>query len=424
MVHYQDADALYYNNPWSYFDIATIFIYTDMEDIVDDINNINPDKPVSLKDIIDVRNPENPDVPQDDDPSGPGGGGGSYSPTGGSGQGGYDPNADPIPVPGLPAGGSTATGSIKSFLVSPTIIQNIFARLWNNSFFDVITWQKIIEEPLDSIVSLHCIPCTPTASGSATIQLGNIDTEVSAPVITNQYVQVDCGTVKIPEYWGSALDYSPYTNKIEIFLPFIGIRPLKPEDVLKQDLKIVYNIDVLTGNMVANIKCGIAVLYKFTGNAKATIPITSRVYSALEAVMKGAGQTVNATANGAMTASARPDATPETIEASAQNAAAGAAISAAINVAMSKVQIQRSGDISGSTGLLDDFTPYIIIHRPIQSLPADFKKFKGYPSNVTAYLSELVGYTEVEYIHLENVTGATDKELNEITALLRGGVII
>ena len=91
---------------------------------------------------------------------------------------------------------------------------------------------------------------------------------------------------------------------------------------------------------------------------------------------------------------------------------------------MSKVNIQRSGDISGSTGLLDDFVPYLIIHRPVQSLAKDFKNFKGYPSNITAKLSTLTGYTEVEYVHLQNITGATDAELVMIERLLKSGVII
>ena len=85
--------------------------------------------------------------------------------------------------------------------------------------------------------------------------------------------------------------------------------------------------------------------------------------------------------------------------------------------------ISRSGDLSGAVGLLDDFLPYLIIHRPIQSLAENFKSFKGYPSNITATLSSLKGYTEVEYIHLKNIK-ATDAEIEEIEALLKEGVII
>lgn len=387
-----------------------IAMYEDLDDLIDQVQQLNPGLPIDKNKIIkkgDINNPT-----QEEDPSGPGGGGGNY-----------DDTSEPVDYPALPTGGAISTGAIKSFLVDDVRIKSVFRRLWNSSLFDVITWQKIIEEPLDAIVSLTVLPCIPTTSGSGHIQLGNIDTEVTAPIINNQYMTIDCGTLKVPEFFGSAMDYSPYV-KVDVFLPFIGVRQLKPEDIIAQTVGIKYNLDILTGNLSASIKCGQSVLYKFQGNCKATVPLTSRIFSALESIMKGAGSVAASYATGAMTASAREGATPETVNNAAVNAATGAAINSAINVAMSKVQIQRSGDISGSTGLLDDFVPYLIIHRPQQSLAQNFKKFKGYPCNISAILSSLTGYTEVEYIHLTGVSEATDAELTEIEALLKSGVII
>ena len=383
--------------------------FDDLDALIASIQAVNPDIPVDLE----IKEGGLDDPPQEDDPSNPGGGGGNF-----------DDRSDPIDFPDLPTGGPISTGSIKAFLVTDTHIKAVFRRLWNNSLFDVTTWQKVLEEPMDAIVSLTCVPIIPTNDATgAHIQLGNIDTEVVAPVITDQYVTIDMGSLTIAEYWGSALDYSPYT-KVDIYIPGCGIRPVKPEDVIGVTLRLKYNIDVLTGNFTASLKCGQSVLYKFQGNFKATVPITSRIYSALESVMKGAGQAATSYATGAMTAEARPDSTPESVNAAATRSAAGAAINSAINVAMSKVQIQRSGDISGSTSLLDDFTPYVIVHRPQQSLASNFKKFKGYPSNISAKLSTLTGYTEVEYIHLTGIDGATDTELKMIEGLLKSGVII
>ena len=387
-----------------------IAMYDDLDTLVDQIQQLNPGLPVDKDNLIKKGGLDDPS--QEDDPSKPGGGGGNY-----------DDSSDPIDYPSLPTGGAISTGSIKSFLVDDVRVKAMFRRLWNSSLFDVITWQKIIEEPLDAIVSLNVIPCVPTTSGSGSIQLGNIDTEVIAPIINNQYMTIDCGSLTVPEFFGSALDYSPYV-KVDCFLPFIGIRPLKPEDVINQTIGIKYNLDILTGNLSASIKCGQSVLYKFQGNCKATVPLTSRIFSALETVMKGAGMVANAYATGAMMASSREGATAETVTNAAVNNAAGAAVNSALNVALSKVQIQRSGDISGSTGLLDDFVPYLIIHRPQQSLAQNFKAFKGYPSNISAILSSLTGYTEVEYVHLTGISGATDAELTEIEALLKSGVII
>ena len=166
-----------------------------------------------------------------------------------------------------------------------------------------------------------------------------------------------------------------------------------------------YNYDILTGNFVAMLKCGQSVLYRYPGNIKEGIPVSARTAEALEQLVKGSLSTAaKAPGNG--------------------TAAAMTGISTAVNVAMSKTHVARSGEISGPAALLDEFVPYLIIHRPKQSLASSFKTQKGYPSNITAVLGTCSGYTEVEYIHLTGIDGATDTELNEIEDLLKKGVII
>ena len=345
--------------------------------------------PTEGYEVGEMPDPDNP--PQEYDPSQPGGGGGNY-----------DPSSDPIDFPGLPTGGALASGSIKAFAVSPGIMVAVFQKLWSTSIFDISNFQKLLEAPLDSLIELLCIPIIPTAGNVASIYLGNFDTEETAPVITSQYVTIDCGSKQVKEFWGSALDYEPYT-RCEIYLPFCGIQHLKTEDVMNKTIHIKYNVDILTGDLIAQIKCGQSVLYKFSGNCKATIPVSAKVMDALRPFVQGnMAMALASTPTGVMTAT----------------------IAAAVNVAMSKTQVQRSGNITGAAGILDDFVPYLIIHRPKQSLARNFNKNKGYPSNITAILSTLHGYTEVQYIHLTGISGATDTELQEIEQLLKSGVII
>lgn len=346
------------------------------------------------------------DPNQDVDPSNTGGGDGEY--TGGAGGGDkgqseYDKNSDPIDFPAVPTGGALSTGAIKGFVVNTSTISAMFNKLWDASAFDIDTLQKLLSEPLDAIISLHVLPFAPSVSADQFIHLGNYDFEntIYAPVVSSQYKIIDCGTLEVKKYWGSALDYSPYT-KVEIYLPFIGIRELKAEDVIGFTLGIKYNVDVLTGDLTCSIKCGMSVLYKFQGNCKATIPLSEQVNTTLATIAKSAG----------------------IVASSAGGGVAGVALSAALNTAMSKVVVNRSGDLSGNAGLLDDFTPYLIIHRPIQSLAKDFRKFKGYPSNITAKLGDLKGYTEVDFINLQNIPNATSAEMAEIKNLLMQGVLL
>lgn len=332
-----------------------------------------------------------------DDPSGPGGGGGNY-----------DNTSDPIDFPDLPTGGALECGAVVAHRVSKQTIEAIMAKLWS---YDVSSlWQKAIEEPMDAIVSLHCLPFSPdVVADPNNIFVGSINTEVTAPKVTSQYKVIDCGTLNIKEYWGSALDYSPYT-RAEIYLPFVGVKDLAIEDVMNSTLQIKYNVDVLTGDCIAFVKCGMSVLYHFSGNCKMGVPLSSKSSNAFPNYMAGVGGIVSAAGAVATGGSSL--------------LIAGATISAASAVAGSKVRTGRGSELTGANSLMDDFIPYIILHRPVQSLAKNYNKFKGYPSNITATLGSLSGYTEVEHVHIKNIPNATDSELEEIKSLLKEGVLL
>ena len=101
----------------------------------------------------------------------------------------------------------------------------------------------------------------------------------------------------------------------------------------------------------------------------------------------------------------------------------GSAVNSALNVACNKLQINKSSNISSNYGYLDVKYPYLIITRPIQSVPSNFKQYYGYPLNITTELNTLSGYTEVEEIHLEGLNLNT-LEMSELDSLLKSGVIL
>lgn len=365
--------------------LGSVWGCADLTDFNSKLNSLAPMPTDPWK----LRDPDDPS--QEVDPSAPGGGGGNM-----------DPSSDPIPFPDLPVGGALLSGAIKAFEVTPTAMTQMFLKLWDTSIFDIATFQKLVEAPLDSLIQLQCVPMDPHTSGTAHIMLGNFDTEAVGSVIDQEYYTIDCGTLTVEEYWGSALDYSPYTSA-EIWVPMVGFRDLDINDIMGKTIHLKYNYSIFDGNLTAQLMCGNAVLYKWPGNVKETIPVTAKVSDALQRIVSGVMGVATAGTGAGM---------------------AAAAIGAAVNVAMSKTHVSRTGEMSGSTGLLDDFMPFLIIHRPIQSLAAGFKSQKGYPSNISSILSACSGYTEVEYIHLTGISGATDTELEEIEQLLKNGVII
>ena len=206
----------------------------------------------------------------------------------GGGGGNYDNTSDPIDFPDLPTNGAIDSGAVVAHRVSYQTLVSIMTDLWDTSLFDMDTWQKAISDPMDAVVSLHALPFSPdVAADTSNLFIGNMDMHVQPPKVTSQYKVIDFTAKKLPEYWGSALDYSPYV-KVEIYLPFIGTETLKTEDVVNSTMTIRYHIDVLTGDCIAFIKCGQSVLYRFKGNCKMPIPLTSQTNSAADGLRRAA----------------------------------------------------------------------------------------------------------------------------------------
>ena len=316
----------------------------------------------------------------------------------------YNPFSDPIDFPGLPTGGSAlSTGFIRVYTPTASQLRSLAGVLWSDDFIDTI--KKIQNDPMEAIISLHSLPVS-IASGTAECRIGNFDTGVTMNTISSQYIKRDLGSIYIPEHWASALDYGPY-NTVDIFLPYVGVRSLQIDDVVGKTLSVEYNIDVLSGATVASIKCGNSVLYTYNTSLIAYHPISQSSYGLLFQSVAGAmGNVLSGAVSGGI------------------GGAVGGGLGSAINVALSKHStVSRGGSIGANSGCLGSFTPYLIIHRPIQSLASGFAHFKGYPSNITATLGSVSGYTEVESIHL-NGFSATDSEKAEIEALLYNGVIL
>lgn len=333
-----------------------------------------------------------------DDPFGPGGDSGT-----GGGGGDFDNTSTPIDIPGLPSVSAASTGFISLFNPSLSQLNDLASYLWSD-LFEIDGWKKLFADPMDAILGLSILPVSVPSGGTREVKVGNIGTGISLTVAASQFVEVDCGSIDVNEYWGAYLDYEPYTQA-QIFLPYIGTRPISVDEIMGKTVRVVYHVDILTGACCCFVKCGDSVLYTYNGQCSIPIPITGANYaSVVNGVISVAASVGSLVATGGASA---PIAIP-------------AIASSAVN--QMKPQIEKSGSISGSAGVLNMQTPYLILIRPRQALPSKQNEFIGYPSLITVQLTELSGYTEVQSIHLENIP-ATQEELAEIQSLLEGGVI-
>lgn len=342
--------------------------------------------------------------------------GGTVDGTSGWGGGGIndiDPDeVDGAEIPSLPSLSACNTGFITMYSPSVSQLRQLSAYLWNPNVFDVETWQKLFADPMEGVIGLSIVPVTPSTGGTIPVMIGNATTSVSMPIVSDQYVEIDCGSVSIDKYVNCYLDY--VETRVSIYLPYIGMRELNPQDVMDTSLHVVYHIDVLTGACACMIHVsGKGVLYTYNGNCATEIPMNANNFSgaiqnAISTVVSAAG----------MVAGAASGAAPITAMSAAGliNSASNAAIN-------SKPHIERSGNLGGSAGLLSVQTPYVIIERPHVSVPDRINTFIGNTSNITSQLKYCKGFTMVDYIHLDNIA-ATNEELKEIESLLKQGVII
>lgn len=398
----------------------------------------------------------------------------------GGGDGDFDNTSDPVDIPAVPLIDATNAGLISIFRPSQEQLINLGHYLWTNITDFIENIQKMFSNPMDYLIALNIVPCTPDVGSSRTIKLGLWDTTISMPPVVSQWYEHDCGTIAITEYWGSALDYEPAT-RCRLFLPFIGSVEISTDEIMKKTLGVKYHIDLLSGQCVALVTINNVVYYQFTGECSVAVPLTgsdwSRVYSAaISAVgtaitggISAAGAGVAAgTATTALAGSQMTNAVARAGEAFADvsemakgvkgvvqmrqsiNQAAALGVQALENAAKSgtrvgnalrttrlsgtinntvgqimgaKHSVAHSGSISGSAGILGVRVPYLLIEYPNQSLASNYKHFVGYPSNQNQTLGSISGYTEVEQVILSGIN-ATDDELAMIEDALKGGVYL
>lgn len=419
----------------------------------------------------------------DDDPSFDPNSQGGYSDTGG-GTGIFDDTSDEIPIPPLPSISASGCGLVTLFRPTLSELQELGDYLWTNLKDFIENLNKLFMNPMDYIISLNILPCIPAVNSPREINIGSVTTSITMSPVVSQWFELDCGSVTISEYWGSALDYAPNT-RISLFLPFIGSVSLNTDEVMGKRISLLYRIDLLSGQCVAMVTVhsdADAVYYQYTGECAVSVPLTgadwSRIYSAaigaIGAAVTGgiAAGAAGAAAGGATSALAGANAAEAAantglafsmindtskgipgvqqmrqnmlqasqmaLDAGRQAASAPARVSNGVramriaNTINNTVQqtmggkgyVTHSGTVSGNAGMLGVKKPYVLIEYPNQSMADNYKHFVGYPSNIYARLGDLTGYTECEQVIANSLVNQTDSELSELVEALKGGVYL
>ena len=354
------------------------------------------DYAIDLNDILDDFDEVIVGEEEDDDPYNDpdAGGGGDFD----------DGSSDDIDIPSLPTISAADTGFVTLFNPNAGQLKNLANYLWSN-LFDLDTFKKLFADPMSAILGLSILPVAIPSSGSRAVSVGNISTGVTMPVASQQFLEIDCGSVTLKrEKPGTYLDFSPYT-RVDLYLPFIGTHPLDVDEVMGKTITVKYHVDILSGACTAFVKVGSSVLYQFIGSCAISIPINGNDWTnAINGVMNIAGSIGSMVLTGGATAPM----------------AAGSIASTVTNNL--KPSVEKSGSVSGAGGLMGVKRPYLIISRPNRNVAKNQNKYIGYPTFKTMKMRELSGYNSVMDVHLDNIP-ATQDEIDEIRTLLKQGVI-
>lgn len=321
-----------------------------------------------------------------------------------------------IPVPLLP----DTVDSNKLFTVynpSSSQLDALGGYLWDNDLIDIL--RKIWQNPLDGIISLIQVYATPSTGASRNIILGYLDSGVSAPVVSNQFVTIDCGTITVDELSENCLDYIPYT-KLELYLPFIGVTEIDTNEFMDGTINVKYKVDVYTGTCLAEVKCtrnrdlaNGTILYTFNGNCSQQIPLTSGdARGVLSALIGAAGLGLSIASGGASAITG------------AGLLKTGARVAGELGSVASQemLHVSHSGNLSANAGIMGQKKPYLIINRKRPYTANEYNKYYGFPANKTIYPGNYEGFVRLKAGRLKSA--ATEAEKSEIYELLTHGVIM
>lgn len=339
---------------------------------------------------------------------------------------------DEVPPPEAPTISALGTELINIYVPDLSEIQAFSQWLWTSNYDQNV--KKLQASPMDNLVAFGFIPHTVTGVAE-NIHIGGMDSGVASKAAATQYITIDCGSVDIGKYYDSFLDYD---FEFQIFLPFIGFKPLRADDITGASIQVQYMVDILTGTCNASIiitkydeflkQTLTNTTYSYSGNCFTELPISGANYARMKqgqmaSIVHGATSIASNIFKGASAGAAGGAA------GAVGGAIAGAALSlpdlmsAKQSYDLQRPEYERGGGLSGN-GIFTMKKPFVIRTRMIRRVPTNYKELKGIPCERYFLMSDLSGFTKVNAVKTGELTNATTEERAEIVRLLQEGVFI
>lgn len=377
-----------------------------------------------FNEFLDILNIGEPEIDEKDDEYG------NYSTSGGYGGGSFDDSSDAFGLPTLPSLGVSEVGFVNVYnptknemlgfaddlfpdYEKPTPsqkegIEGVVENLANvTSGIEFLTDSYINKGLIDFVIDCHIVPVAPSVASNTGIKVGFKTFKYNPNKVVRDYVEFDCGSLSIPEYYQNFLDYMG--TRAKLYCPFIGFVDVKPEWFQSGVLQLIYHFNVIDGSCIAfligtssksNLKN--TVVATFGGNCCVHMPITGLNYSSMiTGIVAGGASIVGSAANKDLGGMAR----------------------GVTEMLSAKPSLEQSNGYNAGMSYMCYRRPYLLIERPVASFSKNYPREQGLPLNVTKKLSTVSGFTTCEAPVLDGLR-ALDEEKEMIRAALAEGIIL
>lgn len=355
---------------------------------------------------------------------------GEYSGGGGYGGGSFDDSSDHMGLPSLPDIGISDSGFVNVYLISKNQLQGFVDDLFPDFELPTPSTAEGIEAVaenlsntvkvigdfansyinkglVDYVIDCHIVPVVPAAVDNTGLKVGFKVFSYNPKKVISDYVEFDCGSLSIPEYYQNFLDY--VGTRAKLYLPFIGFVDVKAEWFQSGKLQIIYHFNIIDGSCIANVlgtssksKLTDTVVATFGGNCCVHMPITGINYSSMiSGIAGGVGQVASGIANGSMST----------------------ALKGLENAVSARPELQQSNGYNAGMSFMSYRQPYLLIERAVASFSKNYPKENGLPLNATQKLANLSGMTICENVVLDNFP-CLPEEKEMIQAALAEGIIL
>lgn len=283
-----------------------------------------------------------------------------------------------------------------------------------------------------------CFLDVPEVSTAQVSKIAGYDLSSAISCSTVQQInEVSLGSIDIPVYFDSYLDYSPYTEFV-LELPFAQPVKLPPEMLIGDTLSVILRYDCLDSTALYLVKNSKKLICQLPCQLFYTVPFSSSEYT-----MSRNEVIANATVNLASGAGSNigGDVASSAVSGAKFGGAGGAAVGAVLGVGSAVAQVGAefyktaveqeatrkitqisNGGSPGSIGSMGIKKAILKISRPYVQIPNGYYNQIGAPSGFVKKLSACKDYVEVA--NMKGNIRCNSEEYAEIVNALSNGVYI